>query len=749
MTPYILNVALIIAGCLIFYKLLLQRETFYRVNRYILISCLLIAFALPLIPVPQQWSFRKTEERSVLQLPVMPQTQKNETVEQRQEQATQTPLVTADPAVKETSSTRVTIQMVFTWFLWLYWFGVIAFGLNLLLQVAVLFYRAKKGLVIIDGPYRIVEVSGDKAPCSFANIIFINPEKYEWDTYNQILMHEKVHIRQKHSMDLLLAEIVLVFQWFNPFAWLYRKEMENNLEFLTDDQLIRREAVEKSSYQMSLLKVSSPQLPLSLTTNYNQSLLKKRIAMMNTKKSNLHTAWKYFFLLPVLVLFACLLNEPFAYGQTDKKANTNVQVESKQNVNVNSNQDIKVSNKNNVNIDSKQNASVEPKQNDVNVDTKQNINVDTKQQIKVDSKINAQIDVKVDTKNEKGIVVKGQMDLEGSWFATIKGEKVNIQFRNDDDEHNNFNNNTTFKLSELPDLPRGSSGTFKITREAGTMEFTGKFEGDQGMGKYKFVPNKQYAAEMDKEIDEKLSDRDIMVFFFIDIKKSYVTMLKNQGYDEIGKNELIPLAALNVDAAYISSLKSSGLKDLSLRDLIPLKSLGVDKAYVEEIRKAGYEDVTADQLIPLKSQGIDGEYISKVRKASNDEDFNPHDIVALKSLKIDEAYINSFRAVGYDHISNKDLIPMKSLGITAEYVKSFHAIGYKDLRPSEFIPLKSQKITPAFIKGFEALGYKDIPIGDVVSLKAVGVTPEYVKEMRAKGFKYDRLNKYITLKSIN
>lgn len=741
MTPYILNVALIIAGCLAFYKLFLQRETFYRVNRYMLIACLLIAFALPLIPVPQQWSFRKAEEKtSVVQMPagqiVMLQDPNNSLPQKEISGAT------PQQTTSTTTSTQVSIQMVLNWMFWLYWFGVIAFGFNLLLQIVVLFYRAHRGQVIIDGRYRIVEVSGDKAPCSFANIIFINPEKYEWETYNQILMHEKVHVRQKHSMDLLLAELVLIFQWFNPFAWLYRKEMENNLEFLTDDHLVQREAVEKSSYQMSLLKVSSPQLPLSVTTNYNQSLLKKRIAMMNAKKSNLHTAWKYFFLLPVLVLFASLLNEPFAYGQTDKKVNKDIQVESKQNVNVNTNQEVKVNNKQEVNSNTNQNVKVDTKQN-INVDTKQSINVDTKQNINVDT------DIKVNSKNAKGIVVNGEMDLEGSWFATIKGDKVNMQFRNDDDEHNSFNNNSSFKLSELPELPRGSAGTFKITREAGVLELTGKFEGDQGMGKYKFVPNKQYAEEMNKELDETLKDRDLMVFFFVDIKKSYVAMLKNQGYKEIGKNDVIPLAALKVDAAYISSLKESGLEDLSLRDLIPLKSLGIDKAYVEEIRNAGYKDVTAQQLIPLKAQGIDGEYISKVRKASNDEDFNPHDIVALKSLKIDEAYINSFRAIGYDHISNKDLIPMKSLGITAEYIKGFQAIGYKDLRPSEFIPLKSQKITPDFIKGFSAIGYKDIPINEVVSLKAVGVTPAYVKEMQSKGFKYDRLNKYITLKSIN
>ena len=104
----------------------------------------------------------------------------------------------------------------------------------------------------------------------------------------------------------MLAEAVIIFQWFNPFAWQWRKALESNLEFLTDSEMLQQETVEKESYQFSLLKVAAPHFPLCLTTNYNQSLIKKRIIMMNSKKSNVNTTWKYFFLLPLLVLFACL-----------------------------------------------------------------------------------------------------------------------------------------------------------------------------------------------------------------------------------------------------------------------------------------------------------------------------------------------------------------------------------------------------------------------------------------------------------
>ncbi len=442
--PYIVNVALILATCLVFYKLLLRRETFYKVNRYMLITCLAISFALPLLQVPQQFSLRKSESSQSAVVTRETSNVKRETSNQVTvgSKSNGTPSEQpAKPTTTKTSSTetnsinlttpsaaeglpkaqhdsRFTFDKLMTWLFWFYWFGVAVFAISFLFQVVLLLWRAYRNPVIIDGKYRIVEVSGDKAPCSFGNNIFINPEKYEWDTYNQILLHEKIHIEEKHTVDIVLAELVLIFQWFNPFAWIYRREMESNLEFLTDDQLMQHNKVEKKSYQLSLMKVSAPHFPLSLTTNYNQSILKKRIAMMNSKRSNLHTAWKYFFLLPVLAFLACLLNEPAAKGQTTNEKQT----------------------------------------------TNENKN------------------------HNHG------MQTEGYWFAVIKNDKVNIRFSDekmddDNDSHHSYSGNT-FKLSDLGTLPKGTSGTFSITREAGKMDMTGKFEGNTGMGTYKFIADK-------------------------------------------------------------------------------------------------------------------------------------------------------------------------------------------------------------------------------------------------------------------
>lgn len=724
MIPYILNVGLVLTACLAFYKLLLKKETFYNANRFLLMLCLLIAFSLPLLRVPQQFSLRKTEtiNATANNILAINKIDPNKNISANNQTAVQSNTQT------QTTDNSFSFDKIIKSVGLLYWFGVIVFGVNFLFQVIVLLFRAYSNPVIKDGKFRIVEVSGDKAPCSFGNNIFINPEKYDWETYNQILQHEKIHIQQKHSLDILFAELVLIVQWFNPFAWIYRKEVENNLEFLTDDQLVQKENVEKSSYQLSLLKVSAPHFPLSLTTNYNQSLLKKRINMMSIKRSSAHTAWKYFFLLPLLVILASVLNEPVAKAQNDKQVSKN--------------------------------------------------------------------------KTEH----QHSFQNEGYWFATIKGDKINMHFTQDQDDHESYNS-SDFSVSDFTNLPKETNGDFKMTREAGTMNLNGKFEDNQGMGRYKFEPNKDFVDYMSAQGIGKLDDEDIAAFFFVNVTKEYLQMLKDEGFKDVEKDNLIALCALQVDKPFIESIKANGYKDFSLDQLPALKSLGVDGAYIKEIKDAGYKDISLEELISFKAQGIDKDYLSKLPKTTGTGGtMSADNVVSLKALNVDAAYANSFKAIGYENIDPEQLVAMKSLGVTADYVKQFQALGYKNISTDNLVAMKSQNITPEYIKGFKDAGYKDIDIDNLISLKALGVqpdfiksfkdagyddislenavalksqnitpeflnsfaavgyknisldnavalkatgiTPEWIKEMKAKGFNYNDINKYITLKSL-
>ena len=151
--------------------------------------------------------------------------------------------------------------------------GLLIFSLNFLIQFLLILFQRATNPIVKDGRYTIVEINQDKAPFSFGQHIFINPTKYDWETYSNILAHEKIHANQWHTLDIILAEFMVIIQWFNPFAWGYRKIVENNLEYQTD-HLMLHQGTEKEQYQMNLLRISVPQLPLNLTTNYNQSFLK-------------------------------------------------------------------------------------------------------------------------------------------------------------------------------------------------------------------------------------------------------------------------------------------------------------------------------------------------------------------------------------------------------------------------------------------------------------------------------------------
>jgi hypothetical protein len=675
MIPYILHAGLILAGCLVFYKLLLRKETFYKLNRFVLLACLMLSFTLPFLRIPQQWALQKIER------PVLSTSSdfSFSSVIAEMEEQTAGSIKPPQTATAQTSK----VSMVINWVVWIYWFGVVVFGINFLIQLITLYYRAYTRPVIKDGKFRIVELSGDKAPCSFGNNIFINPEKYDWETYNQVLAHEKIHIEQGHTLDIVLAEIILIFQWFNPFAWIYRKELENNLEFLTDEQLLHDPNVEKTSYQMSLLKVSAPHFPLSLTTNYNQSLLKKRVVMMNAKRSNVNSTWRYFFILPLLVLFVCLLNDPIVVAQSPASS--------------------KNENSKNKNTDN-------PSKNN------------------------------------------SRLETEGVWFATIKNEKITIQFKNEDDEHS-FNS-SSFELSEFGELPKERSENFQVTREAGVIQFTGRFEGNSGMGSYKFTPDKSFAEYLKKEGVNDTDEEDMMAFFIVNVKRSYVEILKQHGYTGLGKNDLLPLAALKVDADFIQSLKRNGFTGLGVHELISLKALNIDEDYIQDIRKAGFTNITSNQLVTFKAQGIDGKYITEMRDAAKKEgkpdpieQGNPDDLVSIKALNIDPAYIRSLKDVGYGNLDNSDLVAMKAQGITAEYIKNLKEMGFKDLSASDIISIKAQNITAEFIKSFSTVGYKDVSVEDAIPLKALGVTPEYIRSFQEIGYKDIPLQQFLSIKA--
>ena len=141
----------------------------------------------------------------------------------------------------------------------------------------------------------------DIAPFSFFNYIVFNSSLYSQEELESILLHEKIHSQEKHSIDVLVAKLFTIVFWFNPLIWLYQKAIIQNLEYIADSKAIQN-IEDKKCYQMALLKVVSHQNCLPITNHFYQSLIKKRIVMLQKSKSKRRGIAKYLVVIPVVVL---------------------------------------------------------------------------------------------------------------------------------------------------------------------------------------------------------------------------------------------------------------------------------------------------------------------------------------------------------------------------------------------------------------------------------------------------------------
>lgn len=152
------------------------------------------------------------------------------------------------------------------------------------------------------GNFKLVDTDRIQSPFSFFNYIVYNSNSFRQEELDTILEHEKVHSSQLHSADMIISQLFCIAFWFNPFAWLHKKAIVQNLEFIADSTALKTVS-DRIVYQKTLLKVSAPHHCIPITNHFFQSLIKKRIVMLNKNQSKRRNSWKYVTVLPLLTIF--------------------------------------------------------------------------------------------------------------------------------------------------------------------------------------------------------------------------------------------------------------------------------------------------------------------------------------------------------------------------------------------------------------------------------------------------------------
>ena len=271
------------------YWLFLRRETYFRFNRYYLLSTIIIAFTLPLGNLSLFENGTGVSALGGISSVV-------ETI--------RIPAVTISAGSDTVQSQSNNWQHLASV---IYLIGASLLLARTILGVVKVTILKKKGKVVFKDGYSIVYMKQKLAPFSFLKTIFINDALPDGPDKSSIIIHERIHIRQKHTYDNLFVEFFLAIFWFNPFMWFLKRALRNTHEYLADNGVLVGNT-SRTSYQSLLLKQIIGLAPLVVTSSFN-STIKKRINMICRNKSSVLAKFKPLLLVPMIILltliFAC------------------------------------------------------------------------------------------------------------------------------------------------------------------------------------------------------------------------------------------------------------------------------------------------------------------------------------------------------------------------------------------------------------------------------------------------------------
>lgn len=251
---YLLKLSISLAVIGLFYQLVLRPHTFYSANRWYLLGYSALAFVLPFIDLN-----RTLPPADLAKVPLVRYVPTLQSLG-----ATEVETITATASVVQESSWALS-----DWMLLLLLTGVVFMLLRLLLHGAAYLRIKQRARLVSDDRVKIYHVERAIVPFSFGNAIFINPTLHQESELREIMLHELVHVRERHTFDILFGEVLCVLNWYNPFAWLIRHAIRQNLEFIADRAVLEK-GVDARAYQFLLLKVAGvPEFQLANQFNFS------------------------------------------------------------------------------------------------------------------------------------------------------------------------------------------------------------------------------------------------------------------------------------------------------------------------------------------------------------------------------------------------------------------------------------------------------------------------------------------------
>ncbi len=309
---YLIKSSLLLAMLVSLFMLFMSRETFHKLNRYLLLCIVVVSLVLPFVnvgmstPLQGVFDFIENGDRvAEVGAPVVDVLPMYETTEQPVAMADAVPVMDVAPVPIEGKGSAAPLWQIIV--LAVYVLGVVLLVIRQLVmyvQLSRLIMRSRKATAEQYGldDVKLRLHSGEEKPFSwFGWVVVSNNDMAEGA--HEILIHETAHVRAGHSWDIMLADAVIIMQWFNPLAWIMKNTLKDIHEFEADEAVISS-GVNAKQYQLLIIKKAVGARLYSIANSFNHSLTKKRITMMCKEKSNKWSRAKALYILPVAAIAA-------------------------------------------------------------------------------------------------------------------------------------------------------------------------------------------------------------------------------------------------------------------------------------------------------------------------------------------------------------------------------------------------------------------------------------------------------------
>jgi beta-lactamase regulating signal transducer with metallopeptidase domain len=324
----------------------------------------------------------------------------------------------------------------------------------------------------------------------------------------------------------------------------------------------------------------------------------------------------------------------------------------------------------------------------------------------------------------------------GIWEGELKNNELCLTMTRRA-HRSHWSTHECYPLSAFSALPNGN-GAFTMTREAGTITFKGSFEGREGFGRFTFQENPAFRKMLENNGIAGVEDHMLIHFCLNNVTGSYITFLKQKGYQKIDADDLVGLAVHGLDQqaveGYLDLFAKKGKKDVKLEDLMSFKIHNITEVYIDSLMSMGLKNLSLDDVMAAKIHGINARFVQQYKSMNPTVNLDFDQILSYKIHGITPEYAASLDAAGFKGLDSDDVMAFKIHGITPEYAASLQAAGFKGLDNDDVVAFKIHGVTPEYAAALQAAGLNGLSNDDLLSYKIHGITPEYLSTLKASGF---------------